>query len=284
MKNSVTYSQLFISFFFISTFQSLSLHSEEKSQTRYLHPVFDKVTIQRDKEFAEVTNFEGKTEKLTLDVYSPDGDMDTHRPVILWFHGGGFRPGNDKKQDYIVKFSKDFARRGYVCVSANYRIRENPKDDKAGTMADALKDAMSGLNWIRSNQKTLGIDPQKIFVGGGSAGGMLTVNFGFRDQTPTEPWDKSGILGLVNLWGSPEPAYLFSTIDKNDPPMIIIHGKEDKILPFEYAVNLEKQLETNQVRHEFVPLEGAGHTPMKQYEAFVEKIAAFVYSLLSLQK
>jgi acetyl esterase/lipase len=284
MKISFTNPLLFISYSIISLFLSNTIYSQEKSQIRYLHPVFDNVSIQRDVEFAEVTNFEGKTEKLMLDVYSPDGDKETLRPVILWFHGGGFRPGNDKKQDYIVKFSKDFAKRGYVCVSVNYRIRENPKEDKAGTMADALKDAMSGLSWIRSNQKTLGIDPQKIIVGGGSAGGMLTVNFGFRDQTPTEPWDKSGILGLVNLWGSPEPAYLFSTIDKNDPPMIIIHGKEDKIVPFEYAVNLEKQLEANQVRHEFVPLEGAGHTPMKQYEAFVEKIAAFVFSLLSLQK
>jgi acetyl esterase/lipase len=120
-------------------------------------------------------------------------------------------------------------------------------------------------------------------VGGGSASGMLTVNFGFRDNTPSEPWDKTGIIGLVNLWGSPEPAYLFSAIDKNDPPMIIIHGTEDKILPFEYAVNLEKQLEASQVRHEFVPLEGAGHTPMKQYDAFEGKISEFLFSLLNLQ-
>jgi acetyl esterase/lipase len=276
MKNTFTNPVLFISFFFVSLFQSHTLYSEDKLQTRYLHPVFKSVNIQKDIEFAEVTNFQGKTEKLQLDIYSPEGDTETHRPVILWFHGGGFRPGNDKKQDYIVKFSKDFAKRGYVCVSINYRIRENPKDDKAGTMKDAMKDAMAGLNWIRANREKLGIDLKKIIVGGGSAGGMLTVNFGFRDKT--------GIIGLVNLWGSPEPAYLFSAIDKNDPPMIIIHGTEDKILPFEYAVNLEKQLEASQVRHEFVPLEGAGHTPMKQYDAFEGKISEFLFSLLNPKK
>ena len=284
MKKSFTNPLLFISFFFISIFQSLTLYSEDKSTIRYLHPIFENVVIQKDIEFAEVTNFQGKTGNLQLDIYSPEGDKETHRPVILWFHGGGFRTGNDKKQDYIVKFSKEFAKRGYVCASINYRVRENPKDDKAGTMNDALKDAMAGLNWIRSNKEKLGIDPKQIIVGGGSAGGMLTVNFGCRDNTPADPWDKTGIIGLVNLWGSPEPAYLFFTIDKNDPPMILIHGTEDKILPFEYAVALEKLLETNHIRHEFVPLEGAGHTPMKQYDAFAGKISEFLFSLLNPKK
>lgn len=277
-------SLLLISLFLIALFQPLTLFSQDKTQIRYLDPVFENVSIQKDTEFAEVTSFSGKTEKLLLDVYSPEGDTEILRPVILWFHGGGFRPGNDKRQDYIVKFSKDFAKRGYICVSINYRIRENPKDDRSGTMSDALKDAMSALNWIRANQKKLGIDINKIIVGGGSAGGMLTTNFGFKDNTPAESWNKTGIIGLVNLWGSPEPAYMFSAIDKNDPPMIIVHGTADKIVSFENAVSLSKQLENNQVKHELIPLEGAEHTPMKRYDEFVAKISDFVYSLLNLKK
>lgn len=284
MNNLSTRSLLPITHFLIVLIMPLTLLSQDKTQIRYLYPVFENVAVQKDTEFAEVTSFSGKTEKLLLDVYSPEGDTETLRPVILWFHGGGFRPGNDKRQDYIVKFSKDFAKRGYVCVSINYRIRENPKDDRTGTMSDALKDAMSGLNWIRANQKQLGADLTKIIVGGGSAGGMLAVNFGFRDGTPSEPWDKSGILGLVNLWGSPEPAYLFSTIDKNDPLIISVHGTEDKILPYEYAVTLDKQLTNSLVRHELIRLEGAGHTPMKQYDEFAGKISAFLFSLLNLKK
>lgn len=283
MKKSPANPILFITIFIISSFHSPKIFSEDRMQVRYLHPVFEKVAMQKDIEFAEVTNFDGKTEKLLLDIYSPEGDKGKQRPVILWFHGGGFRPGNDKRQDYIVRFSKDFAKRGYVCVSVNYRIRENPKDDKEGTMSDALKDAMTGLNWIRANQKKLGIDPNKIIVGGGSAGGMLTTNFGFKDNTTAEPWDKAGIIGLVNLWGSPEPAYMFSAIDKNDSPMIIVHGTADKIVSFENAVSLSKQLENNQVKHELIPLEGAEHTPMKRYDEFVEKISAFVFSLLNLK-
>lgn len=278
----ITFLVLCLGFNLMSTV--VANNPQNGKPVRYLQPTFEKIVAEKDIEFGEVTNFKGQTEKLLLDVYSPEGDTETHRPVILWFHGGGFRPGNDKRQDYIVKFSKDFARRGYVCISINYRIRENPKDDRTGTMSDALKDAMSGLEWIRANHKKLGVDPSKIIVGGGSAGGMLTVNFGFRDGTAAEPWDKTGILGLVNLWGSPEPSYLFSVIDKNDPPMIMVHGTEDKILPFDYAVMLDKQLTDNHVRHELIRLEGAGHTPMKQYDEFAKKISAFVYSLVNLNK
>ncbi len=42
-----------------------------------------------------------------------------------------------------------FARRGYVGVSIDYRVRENPRDDIEGTLSNALEDAMSGLNWLR---------------------------------------------------------------------------------------------------------------------------------------
>ncbi len=135
-------------------------------------------------------------------IYAPTGagiGAITFRPVFLLMHGGGFRIGNDKTQSYIVKLATDFAKRGYVCVSINYRIRQNPKDDQPGTMADALEDAMSGLNWIRKNHQQLKIDPQKIIVGGGSAGGMLAVNFCYKDHSASGKWDKSGIIGLVDF-------------------------------------------------------------------------------------
>jgi acetyl esterase/lipase len=252
-----------------------------KEPVRYLDPFFDKIEIQKDIEFGEVINFDGKKEKLLLDVYSPEGDKEKSRPVILWFHGGGFRPGNDKLQSYIVKLSSDFAKRGYVCVSINYRIRSNPKDDKSGTIADALQDAMAGLNWIRAGEAKLKIDPKKIFIGGGSAGGMLAVNFCYKDQTKSEKWDRSGILGLIDLWGSPDSSYLFSTIDKNDPPTIIVHGTVDKLVPFENSVQLANNLKINNIKHELVALEGGEHTPVKFYKDFSEKIAGFIYTLHS---
>ena len=260
------------------------LLAQNSKPVRYLNQVFENIDIQKDIEFGTVTNADGKSEKLLLDIYSPQGDTQSDRPVMLLFHGGGFRPGNDKMQSYIVRLATDFAKRGYVCVSPNYRIRTNPKDDQKGTMTDALADAMSALDWIRSNHEKLKVDLKKIIVGGGSAGGMLAVNFCCKDQTASEKWDKSGIVALIDLWGSPDPSYLFSTVDKNDPPTILVHGTADKLVNYENSVQLAKQLESNHVKYELVTLEGGEHTPVKFYDLFAEKIAVFIYRLHARQE
>ncbi len=279
MKNKI-FKVVLIFCVLINTLITVSAKNPRDSKPiRYLNPVFEKVEIQKDIEFGEVTNFEGKTEKLLLDVYSPEGDKKGNRPVIMWIHGGGFRSGNDKTQSYIVKIANDFAQRGYVCVSVNYRIRTNPNNDKKGTITDALADAMSGLNWIRANSEKLKIDEKKIFIGGGSAGGMLAINFCYKDQTASEKWNKSGILGLIDLWGSPDPSYMFSTIDKNETPIIMIHGTVDKLVSYENSIKLAEQLKANHIKYELVTLEGGEHTPIKFYTDFVEKIASFIYSL-----
>lgn len=254
---------------------------QDKKPVRYLNPVFEKVTIQKDVVFGEATNIEGKSEKLLLDIYTPEGDTKDQRAVMLLFHGGGFRPGNDKTQSYIVRLSNDFAQRGYVCVSFNYRVRSNPKDDQKGTMKDALQDAMTGLNWVRANQKILKIDLNKIIVGGGSAGGMLAVNFCYKDNTVAEKWDKTGIIALIDLWGSPDPSYMFSTIDKNDPPTIMVHGTVDKLVSYQNSVKLDSTLKANNIKHELITIEGGEHTPVNHYAEFSEKIAAFIFPFLS---
>lgn len=281
MKNFSSKKLLIFGLFF-SLFHFLSAKPDDnKKPVRYLDPLFESVTVQKDIEFGEVRNFEGQPEKLLLDIYSPEGDTEHNRPVILWMHGGGFRPGNDKSQSYIVKISNDFAKRGYVCISINYRIRNSPKDDKAGTISDALTDAMAGLNWIRKNQEKLGIDLKRIIVGGGSAGGILAVNFCTKDKSTNEKWNKSGIIGLVNLWGSPDASFLFSTIDKNDPPAITVHGTADKLVPYENTLQLTKQLNDNGIKNEVVTLDGGEHTPMKFYDEFSKKIVQFLYDLIA---
>jgi len=248
---------------------------------RYLYPLFEKIDIQEDIEFSKVINAEGKFEKLLLDVYSPAGDLQTERPVILWIHGGGFRPGNDKTQSYIVKLATQFASKGYVCVSINYRVRKNPKDDKPGTIANALEDAMAGLDWIRKNSRRLNIDPGKIIVGGGSAGGMLAVNLCYKDPSPGQKWNKKGIVGLVDLWGSPDESYSFYKVDQDDPPTIVVHGTADSLVSYANSEKLAKELENNHVKHQLIPIKGAGHTPTAHMEEFSKDISDFLYPLVS---
>lgn len=240
----------------------------------------DGVKIEKDIPFGETINFKGEKETLLLDVYTPEKGTATNRPTILWMHGGGFRYGNDKTQRYIVEMATRFAKKGYVCISINYRLRENPREDKTGTINDALEDAMKGLNWVRVNSKKLGIDKSKIVIGGGSAGGILGTNFCYRDENLSQSWDKSGIVAFVNLWGSPDDSWGNFTIDKNDPPTIIVHGTADTSVPFVNSERLVKRLYEAGVNYELVAIEGAGHTPVKHIDEFEVKIAQFLSKII----
>ena len=281
MKKVATNSVLLLLLVFIALTTMAQNKTSAADPVCYLYPLFEKIDIQEDIEFSRVINFEGKFEKLLLDVYSPAGDIEPERPVILWIHGGGFRPGNDKTQKYIVKLSTDFAGKGYVCVSINYRVRKNPKDDKPGTMANALEDAMAGLNWIRKNSRKLNIDPEKIIVGGGSAGGMLAVNLCYKDPSMGQKWNKKGIIGLVDLWGSPDESYSFYKVDQYDPPTIIVHGTADSLVSYSNSEKLAKDLENNHVKHRLITIEGAGHTPADHMDEFSKSISEFLYPLIS---
>ena len=240
----------------------------------------DEIKIEKDIPFGETINNKGEKETLLLDVYAPVKVKDTKRPVILWMHGGGFRYGNDKTQRYIVEMATRFAKRGYVCISINYRLRVNPGKDKTGTINDALEDAMKGLNWIRDNSKKLGIDESKIVIGGGSAGGILGTNFCYRDGSLSKTWDKSGIVAFVNLWGSPDDSWGTFIIDKNDPPMIIVHGTADASVPFVNTERLVKRLNEAGVNYELVALKGAEHTPVRHIDEFEVKIAHFLSKII----
>lgn len=237
--------------------------------------------IEKDIPFGESINLKGEKETLLLDIYSPADEAAKIRPAIMWMHGGGFRIGNDKSQKYIVAMSERFARRGFVCLSINYRVRENPKDDKPGTIADALEDAMKGLNWIRENCEKIGVDKSKIIIGGGSAGGILGNIFCYREGSNEEEWNKSGIVAFVNLWGSPDETWGVYEIDKNDPPMIIVHGTEDEAVPFVNSERIIEKMKKAGLRNELIAIKGAGHTPAQHMDDFEVKIAEFLDEILS---
>lgn len=252
--------------------------SKEGDETRYLDNIFENITIQKDVVFGEAITFSGTKIMLELDIYAAENDHLQNRPVIVWIHGGGFRPGNDKTQSYVVEMAKRFAKKGYVCISIDYRLRENPKDDPKRTISDAVEDALKGLDWLRKNSESLKVDKSKIIIAGGSAGGMLGCNLCFNHQD--DKTNKNGIVGLVDLWGTPDIIWGELNIDKNDPPTIIVHGTDDKLVSYSNSVKLAEKLKANHVKYELITIEGAGHTPIKFMDDFENKIAAFLYEIL----
>ncbi len=130
----------------------------------------------RDIEFARVVNSKGEQEVLKLDVYMPPADVSTPRPAIMLFHGGGFKPGNDKSQGYIVALCRELASKGCICISPDYRLRSDVASNYVAVVKDVVDDGASALEWVVKHAGEYSIDLDNFYVGGGSAGGVLSLN------------------------------------------------------------------------------------------------------------
>lgn len=237
------------------------------------------IRIIDDVPFHKAINEKGINEELKLDVYLPETKGNKPAPVILWFHGGGLRPGNDKKQSYIVELSKEYARKGYVCVAADYRVREEPKADFQAAVEDALSDATKALEWVVENAENCHIDLNNFYVAGGSAGGWLGVNLMARypELLKTRNVPKE-IRGYISLWGALDQKEIFSPVTEQFPPVLLIHGTEDKSVPVENSIKLDKKLKELGVYSTLFLIDGAGHTPMSHSKYIVEQIDLFLHS------
>lgn len=104
---------------------------------------------------------------IRLRVYKPK-PITTPVPVLAWMHGGGFIIGAPEQNDlYSFELVSEL---GIVVVSIDYRLApQNP-------FPTPLEDCYAALKWIHSHPQLLGIDPQRIAVGGVSAGGGLAAN------------------------------------------------------------------------------------------------------------
>lgn len=230
------------------------------------------ILVKKDIPFGEVTDHKGNPLELLLDVYLPAENVEPNGKVIVWVHGGGFR-GGDRRQGYIVKLSRAFAEKGYVCISPEYRLREDPRADFPGTISDAVSDVYLALEWVAGHGKAYGYDPAEIIMGGGSAGGML-LNYLCFGQNKQKIHQR--IECFINLWGSPNDKALFSGIDKHDPPTLIIHGDKDELVPYHNSEMLASGLKNAGVYHELHAFEGAGHTPIDQMDRIVGLIEDFL--------
>jgi len=254
--------------------------SSASASVRYRQPVFEKVDITRGVVFRSASNAKGVTEELRLDVYHPAGDTLRARPAIIWIHGGGFRTGTDRTQKYIVALSTQFAQRGYVSVAPDYRVRAEGLVDRMPPLRDAVEDCRAALEWVRNHAAEYGIDPSKMAVGGGSAGGMTAVSLVAVENTDAAKTARPKIFALIDLWGSPAAGVMMGDVDRNYPPTLIVHGTADQTVPFSQSEALAARLKSAGIEHELMPIAGGAHTPTDHLDAIVETTAAFLYSAL----
>ncbi|MDE0866030.1 MAG: alpha/beta hydrolase [Rubripirellula sp.] len=105
-------------------------------------------------------------ERHVLDIYTPEESTDKKLPVMFWIHGGGWQVGD--KSDVALK-PKALTERGFIFVSTNYRLLPE------ASMAELVGDVATSLGWVYKNISLYGGDPQRIFVGGHSAGAQLAA-------------------------------------------------------------------------------------------------------------
>lgn len=110
---------------------------------------------------------EGSKRRVMLRVYKAKA-MTEAQPVLLWIHGGGLVIGNAAMEDaYLAKFVEET---GIVAVSVEYRLAP------AHPFPAAIDDCYTALTWIHHHASRLNIDPDRIAIGGESAGGGLAAS------------------------------------------------------------------------------------------------------------
>jgi acetyl esterase/lipase len=143
----------------------------------------------------------------TLDVYQRR-DRPASAPVLLHLHGGGFYSGN-KAREARPLIRHLTSRRGFVCVSANYRLQPHVN------LADQVADARDAIAWVRAHAAEFGAEPGPLFVAGSSAGANLAIRAVCEGET--------GIAGLICRYG-----YYGDLAPRGDmPPMLVVHGQKD---------------------------------------------------------
>jgi acetyl esterase/lipase len=223
--------------------------------------------------------FLGAARKEKLDLYFPNGPKRSDRPAVVFIHGGGFT-GGDKAEYRSASVSADLCRAGYVVVSCNYVL--GPKD-KPGVWPQNIADCRNAVRWVRAHAKELGVNPDKIAVAGGSAGGYLALMVGLSDAKTGPGGDPAAkysakVSAVVDFYGvvnfskhgkgqvpgisaAEQAAYLpENQCDPQDPPVLILHGTADTTVDIAQSDAIATALRAAKVSHEYVVVAGAPHT------------------------
>jgi acetyl esterase/lipase len=223
--------------------------------------------------------FLGADRKEKLDLYYPSGDFRPNRGAVVFIHGGGFT-GGDKAEYRSASVSADLCRAGYVVVSCNYVLGSKTKE---GVWPQNIADCRNAVRWVRVHAKELGVDPARIAVAGGSAGGYLALMVGLSDDRTGPGGDPAAkisakVSGVIDMYGvvnfskhgkgdvpgvsaEAQQAYLPTyQADMRDPPVLILHGTADTTVDIAQSDELAAALVIAKLRFDYIRVTDAPHT------------------------
>jgi len=137
--------------------------------------------------YGSAVDFQGNMLVLTMDFYYPDLELDplALRPFLLLVHGGGFQNGS---KEGLRPVCQDFAKKGFVTATINYRLGINNTEANAQVEAyyRALQDANAAMRFSIEHAADLRLDTDWIFMGGRSAGAITSLGVAYVDQSDFE--------------------------------------------------------------------------------------------------
>ena len=180
-----------------------------------------------------------------MDLYRRRHTPAEPRPVLIHFHGGHFQIGRKSREALPLLYR--LASEGWLCISANYRVRA------AGRFPNSLIDAKAVIAWARAHASEHGADPSLIVVAGGSAGGHLAS---MAALTPNHPsFQPAGtdvdttVAAAVCLYGyyggrtpGEPPSSPQDYITREAPPFLIAAGDNDNQIDVSHADQFVKRL------------------------------------------
>ncbi len=223
----------------------------------------------------------------TLDIVYPSVGEPPYKTIVV-LHGGAWMAG-DKQSKSIASIFQT-TKQGYALVSVNYRLSDEVKWPKP------LLDAKAAIRFIRANASQYNLDTEKIVVWGESAGAhiamMMAATNGhpaFENLTQGNQNRSSSVQGVIawsgvadisrlsdlatpaanavmgfdisRNWEKTNDANPIKLVAENFPPILLVHGTNDIVVPFSHSVNMHSMVNntTDKPTAELTLFEGAGH-------------------------
>jgi acetyl esterase/lipase len=266
-------------YFYPITLLLISLCCFSQESTENFKPVELPInyTAKIDVIYTQTKDWEGKTDLyLNLKSMKPT-------PVIINIHGGGWNKGVKESQTGF----NTFFNAGFAVANMEYRLSQK------ATAPAAVEDTRCMIIYLIRNAKKLNIDPTKIVIMGGSAGGHLALMGGLlgndsRFDTNCKTTDNVQVAAIIDKYGITDlydwsygvlksksalqwlgtkvsdtdfikMVSPISYITEKSPPIFIVHGDSDPIVPYQQSVDLYKKLQENGVKSEFITVTGGLH-------------------------
>jgi acetyl esterase len=234
---------------------------------------------------------------LKMHIFNPaDHQASDKRPAIVFFFGGGWVGGSPSQ---FYPHCKHLADRGMVAIAADYRV----KNQHNTTPRECVMDGKSAVRWIRKHASELGVDPNRVAAGGGSAGGHVaaataTVS-GFDENADDlsvsarpdalvlfNPVFDNGPDGygydrVKDYWQAISPMH---NISATTPPTVVMLGTSDRLIPVETAQEYKRLMEAKGVRCDLHLYAGQPHgffnySRKENYDQTVADMDRFLESL-----